>query len=88
MPFIWSTPQPELCCGAHRTKPPPNLRLTSMTSGIVGNIVAVDDNSDGYVDLLYAADLGGRIWRIDFDNSQSNANYYAKGGLIADLGGE
>lgn len=63
-----------------------NLRLTSMTSGIVGNIVAVDDNSDGYVDLLYAADLGGRIWRIDFDNSQSNANYYAKGGLIADLG--
>lgn len=63
-----------------------NLRLTGMTSGIVGNIVAVDDNSDGYVDLLYAADLGGRIWRIDFDNSQSNANAYAKGGLIADLG--
>ena len=63
-----------------------SLRLTSMTSSIVGNIVTVDDNSDGYVDLLYAADVGGRIWRIDFDITKTTASTYAKGGLIADLG--
>jgi len=63
-----------------------SLRLTGMKSGIVGNIVAVDDDSDGDVDILYAADLGGRLWRIDFLPGASSSNRFAQGGLIADLG--
>jgi len=63
-----------------------HLKLSGMTSAITGNIVAVDDNSDGYADLLYVADLGGRIWRIDFDQEETNAKNYATGGMIADLG--
>ncbi len=63
-----------------------SLSLTGMKSGIVGNIVAVDDDSDGDVDILYAADLGGRLWRIDFLPGASSSNRFAQGGLIADLG--
>lgn len=63
-----------------------NLRLSEMTSSIVGDIVAVDDDSDGAVELLYAADLGGRIWRIDFRKSATSASGYATGGVIADMG--
>ncbi|MFY9179158.1 MAG: PilC/PilY family type IV pilus protein, partial [Venatoribacter sp.] len=36
------------------------LHLPQMTSSIVGNVAVVDDNEDGYADLLYFADLGGR----------------------------
>lgn len=63
-----------------------NLKLNDMKSAITGNIVAVDNNSNGFVDLLYIADLGGRIFRIDFDSSATTANAYATGGMIADLG--
>ena len=63
-----------------------NLRLSNMSSSIVGDVVAVDDDSDGLVELLYVADLGGRIWRIDFDKNSTSANSYATGGAIADLG--
>lgn len=66
-----------------------NLKLSDMTSGIVGDIVPVDDDADGDTDILYAADLGGRIWRIDFDDENSySANNYAQGGMIADLGAD
>ncbi len=63
-----------------------SLRLSDMKSGIVGNIVTVDDDSDGDVDILYAADLGGRLWRIDFLPGASSSGSFAQGGLIADLG--
>src|SRR5690554_3431638 len=68
---------------------PPRSTLfpyTTLFRSIVGDVVAIDDNSDGFVDLLYVADLGGRIFRIDFDNSATTANSYATGGMIADLG--
>lgn len=68
-----------------------NLKIANMKNAITGNVVAVDDNSDGYVDLLYVADLGGRIFRIDFNREEAkkastNAANYATGGMIADLG--
>lgn len=63
-----------------------NLNIGDMKSAIVGDVVAVDDNSDGFVDLLYVADLGGRIFRIDFNQNAATANNYATGGMIADLG--
>src|SRR5690554_409210 len=63
-----------------------NLNIADMKSAIVGDVVPVDDNSDGFVDLLHVADLGGRIFRIDFDNNATTANSYATGGMIADLG--
>lgn len=59
-----------------------DLRLTGMTSSITSDITPVDNDGDGNIDLLYAADMGGRIWRIDFhdDGTQS-------GIILADLNG-
>ena len=66
-----------------------NLRLSKMTSGIVGDIVPVDDDGDGDSDIFYVADLGGRIWRIDMiEESSGSAGSFAQGGLIADLGSD
>lgn len=57
-----------------------DLRLPQMTSGIVSDITPVDNDGDNDIDILYAADLGGRIWRIDLhaDGTQS-------GIVLADL---
>ena len=66
-----------------------NLNLTDMTSAIVADIVPVDADNDGDADILYTADLGGRIWRFDLaqDSSDSNsASSFASGGVIADVG--
>lgn len=65
-----------------------NLSLSEMTSSIVSNIIAIDSSGDGFSNLLYTADVGGRIWRIDLDNSALNASSFAKGGAIADFNGE
>lgn len=63
-----------------------DLVLPEMTSGIVGNIALIDNSSSGYVDLFYVADLGGRIWRIDFKKDATTSKSYATGGVIFDLG--
>lgn len=65
-----------------------DLQLNKMTSGIVGQVIPVDNRGDGNVDLLYAADLGGRIWRIDLTDLGSGSANSAQGGMIADLGAD
>lgn len=64
-----------------------DLNLIEMTSSIVANIVAVDSTLDGYTNLLYTADVGGRVWRLDLDNSATTAWAFAQGGVIADFNG-
>lgn len=39
-----------------------------MKNSIVGGITALDSDSDGIVDTLYFADLGGQLFRTDFQN--------------------
>ena len=62
-----------------------DLSLSDMRSSIVANIVAIDSNQDGLTNLLYTADVGGRVWRIDLDNTSTSAGSFAKGGTIADF---
>ncbi|KZZ41989.1 hypothetical protein A3759_14775 [Thalassolituus sp. HI0120] len=64
-----------------------NLVLSDMRSSIPGDVTLLDWDGDQLTDILYAADTGGRIWRIDFDNEASDASSFATGGLIADLNG-
>ncbi|GAP74861.1 type IV fimbrial biogenesis protein PilY1 [Pseudoalteromonas sp. SW0106-04] len=55
---------------------------------IVANIAYLDSDYDGYVDRLYAADLGGDVWRVDMPSSNptDNANPWTHHKLAA-LGG-
>ncbi len=64
-----------------------DLRLASMTRSIPGAIRVIDMTGDGYADRMYAADLGGQVWRFDIDGGQSPSNLVT-GGVIARLGAE
>lgn len=37
----------------------------SMTYAVPSDIAVIDKNEDGYTDLLYVGDMGGRMWRFD-----------------------
>ena len=51
----------------------------AMTSSFASDISPVDTNNDGFIDIFFAADVGGRIWRFDiFDGGIT-------GDIIADL---
>ena len=62
-----------------------DLTPADMTSSFPADVTPVDRNADGYVDLLYAADVGGRIWRFDIDQDATDASNFAIGGVIADI---
>ena len=64
-----------------------NLKLPNMLNGITADIIPVDADGDGNTDILYTADLGGRIWRIDIDPDNNTANNFATGTVLADVGG-
>ncbi|MGB7737624.1 MAG: hypothetical protein WBM03_00800, partial [Steroidobacteraceae bacterium] len=61
------------------------LTLAKMTNSIPGDIRVVDLTGDGYADRMYAADMGGRIWRFDIRNGQLPADL-VWGGVFAQLG--
>lgn len=62
-----------------------NLRITSMTNSIPAEPALVDIDGDGLIDILYAADTRGQIFRVDFKHTSDNS--VATGGRIARLGG-
>ena len=64
-----------------------DLRLTRMTRAVPSRIRVLDMSGDGYADRMYAADLGGQIWRFDINNGQTPTNLVA-GGVIAQFGAE
>jgi len=47
-------------------------RSDRMRYSIPADVTLVDRNNDGYIDRLYAADVGGQVWRVDLEpNGQS-----------------
>jgi type IV pilus assembly protein PilY1 len=61
------------------------LPLAKMTNSIPGDVRVVDLSGDGFADRMYAADMGGRVWRFDVRNGQTPANL-VWGGVFASLG--
>ncbi len=49
---------------------------STMNFSIPGQILAVDTNFDGYIELLYAGDTGGNVWRF-WVGSPSTSNWSA-----------
>jgi len=64
-----------------------DLTLGKMTRSIPSRIRVIDLNGDGLADRMYAADLGGQVWRFDISNGATPANLVT-GGVIARLGAE
>ena len=48
-----------------------NLQLTNMKHSIPGDVRVIDLTGDGLADRMYAADLGGRVWRFDIFNGRN-----------------
>lgn len=44
----------------------------NMIHSITGGITVLDRDNDGLMDHLYAADLGGQVFRADFENARPN----------------
>lgn len=63
----------------------PNLALTKMTNSIPARITVIDTDGDRFADRMYAADMGGRVWRFDIHNGEPAASLVT-GGVIAQLG--
>jgi type IV pilus assembly protein PilY1 len=62
-----------------------NAANRSMDYSIPADIRVIDLDGKGYADRLYAADMGGQVWRFDITNGQTATNLVA-GGVIAQLG--
>jgi type IV pilus assembly protein PilY1 len=62
-----------------------DLRHPSMLHSIPADVRVFDLSGDGYADRMYAADMGGRVWRFDIHNGQDRANLVT-GGVFASLG--
>jgi type IV pilus assembly protein PilY1 len=56
-----------------------------MEHSIVADVRVVDLSGDNFADRMYAADLGGQVWRFDISNG-SVANSLVTGGVMADVG--
>jgi type IV pilus assembly protein PilY1 len=58
-----------------------------MTRAIPSRIRVLDMTGDGFADRMYAADLGGQIWRFDIMNGNKPEDL-VNGGVIARFGAE
>jgi len=63
-----------------------NTSGRSMSYSFPSHVRLADFDGDGQADRIYAADVGGQIWRFDVWNGQPAASLIT-GGVIAQLGG-
>ncbi len=48
-----------------------NVNVPTMKHSVVSEITTLDRDNDGLIDHLYFGDLGGQLYRVDLQNSQS-----------------
>lgn len=68
-----------------------NLQLPDMKHAFAADVRVLELSGDGFADRLYAADLGGRVWRFDIFNGKSatsttEGDRLIEGGVLASLG--
>jgi type IV pilus assembly protein PilY1 len=68
---------------ASNTSSAADLESSDMNYGIPASVMTGDVNADGYTDIMFAVDMGGQVWRFDFDNSGTNT--IITGGVVARL---
>ncbi|MEY2853700.1 MAG: hypothetical protein RL030_832 [Pseudomonadota bacterium] len=62
------------------------LQVPGMDAAILARPVPVDLDGDGWHDRIYAADVAGRIWRLDLVNGAERERW-ANARMLADLSG-
>ncbi len=72
---------------AGHTSSTADLKIDKMTKSIPTRVKVLDINGDSFADRMYAADMGGQVWRFDVTNGNPAASL-AAGGVIARLGAE
>ena len=70
-----------------RFEPGSAARPFAMNRAFATQIRVGDFNADGFADRMYAADMGGQVWRFDIVNGKQPADL-VNGGVIAQLGAE
>lgn len=64
-----------------------DLKL-DMDASIAVEPVIVDTDGDGAIEVIFALDVTGKVWRIDLDpTAASMSELHRSGGLIADMSG-
>lgn len=56
-----------------------------LKSSFPANVAPLDVTGDGLANMVYATDVGGRVWRFDFDSSANTYENAFTGEIIADL---
>ena len=51
---------------------------SSLTHSFPSNVVPLDVSGNGLADILYAGDVGGQIWRFDFNANPEGTNFAAR----------
>jgi type IV pilus assembly protein PilY1 len=62
-----------------------DLELAQMDNSIPSRVTVIDTNADLFADRMYVGDMGGRLWRFDIFNGNTQSKLVA-GGVIAALG--
>ena len=70
---------------AGKTSSGANLTSADMKYSIPAPVMTGYINADGYTDIMFAVDMGGQVWRFDFDNTGSDTTI--TGGVVAQLAG-
>jgi type IV pilus assembly protein PilY1 len=63
----------------------PDRVLPQMSNSIPARVTVIDTDGDQYADRIYAADMGGQIWRFDINNGSTRSELVS-GGVLASLG--
>ncbi len=56
-----------------------------MTNSFVADVTFIDLDADGFEDTIFATDILGKVWRIDFKRNPTDSNIFQSAGMIADL---
>lgn len=63
------------------------LKAFTTTRSVAADVTLVDSDFDGYIDRAYTVDLGGKVYRLDFETSTSRAAADWSIYTLADLSG-
>lgn len=66
----------------------PHLLLPAMQYSLPSDPAVLDLDGDGFMDRLYIGDMGGQVWRVDFQGNNTGPANLATAGLLASLGGD